>query len=339
MSGTGARILEVRDLRTEFQTDDGIVRAVNGVSFHVDEGETLAIVGESGSGKSVTMLSVMRLIPEPPGRIVSGQVYFDGHDLLKLDPDEMRALRGSRLAMIFQEPLSSLNPVFSIGDQLGEAITAHKRMPGSAVRDRSVELLSMVNIPGPERVLAAYPHQLSGGMCQRVMLAMAIAGEPSILIADEPTTALDITTQLQLLDLVRGLQARLGMAVIWITHDLGVVAGLADRVQVMYAGRIVEAAGVEGLYEDPIHPYTLGLLRCIPRLDETRPERLASIPGSPPDLIRPIVGCPFAPRCDFRIDRCSLDDPPLELAADEHRRACWAPIGDVRARRVVSGAA
>jgi len=336
MSGTGTRVLEVRDLRTEFQTDDGIVRAVNGVSFHVDEGETLAIVGESGSGKSVTMLSVMRLVPQPPGRIVSGEVHFGGRDLLAIDEDEMRA---PRLAMIFQEPLSSLNPVFSIGDQLGEAITAHQRLPVRAVRDRCLELLSMVNIAGAERVLAAYPHQMSGGMCQRVMLAMAIAGEPSILIADEPTTALDITTQSQLLDLVRGLQARLGMAVIWITHDLGVVAGLADRVQVMYAGRIVEAAEVEALYGDPIHPYTLGLLQCIPRLDEARPERLASIHGSPPDLIRPIAGCPFAPRCDFRIERCSVDDPPLEPATEDHLRACWASVRDVRAGQGVRGAA
>jgi oligopeptide transport system ATP-binding protein len=329
----GEHLLDVRDLRTEFMTDDGIVHAVNGVSFHVDDGETLAIVGESGSGKSATMLSVMRLVPQPPGRIVSGVVRFEGRDLLSLPEDDMRRLRGSRLAMIFQEPSSSLNPVFSIGSQLGEAIAAHQRLPRRAVRDRSRELLAMVSIAGPDRVLAAYPHQLSGGMCQRVMLAMAIASEPAILIADEPTTALDITTQMQLLELVRRLQRQLRMAVIWITHDLGVVAGLADRVQVMYAGRIVETADVEPMYADPTHPYTLGLLRCIPRLDEARPERLTPIPGSPPDLLQSIVGCPFAPRCGFRLERCSADDPPLEDIGAGHRRACWASLAEVRASR------
>jgi oligopeptide transport system ATP-binding protein len=332
-------LLEVRDLRTEFVTDDGTVHAVNGVSFHVDDGETLAIVGESGSGKSVTMLSVMRLVPQPPGRIVSGEVLFEGRDLLTVPDEDMRRLRGSRLGMIFQEPSSSLNPVFSIGSQLGEAISTHERLPRQAVLDRSRELLAMVNIPGADRVLASYPHQLSGGMCQRVMLAMAIAGQPSILIADEPTTALDITTQTQLLELVRRLQAQLRIAVIWITHDLGVVAGLADRVQVMYAGRIVESAAVEPLYAAPLHPYTLGLLRCIPRLDEARPERLTSIPGSPPDLVRPIHGCPFAPRCDFRLERCIVDEPPLEHAAAAHLRACWAPVEALRSARHVRGAA
>jgi oligopeptide transport system ATP-binding protein len=336
---TAGHLLDVRDLRTEFVTDDGVVHAVNGISFHVDDGETLAIVGESGSGKSVTMLSVMRLVPQPPGRIVSGEVRFGGRDLLALPDDEMRRLRGSRLAMIFQEPSSSLNPVFSIGSQLGESITAHQDLSRQAVRDRSRELLSMVSIAGPDRVLAAYPHQLSGGMCQRVMLAMAIAGEPSILIADEPTTALDITTQVQLLELVRQLQDQLRMAVIWITHDLGVVAGLADRVQVMYAGRIVETAAVEALYADPTHPYTLGLLRCIPRLDEERPERLTSIPGVPPDLIALSAGCPFAPRCGFRLDRCTLEEPQLEAVGQDHRRACWAAPADIRAARTERGAA
>jgi oligopeptide transport system ATP-binding protein len=333
MTATAGHLLEVRDLRTEFLTDDGVVHAVNGVSFHLDDGETLAIVGESGSGKSVTMLSVMRLIPQPPGRIASGEVLLDGRDILLIDDDAMRRLRGSRLAMIFQEPLSSLNPVFSIGDQLGEAIGAHQHLSKRAVRDRSRELLSMVNIPGQDRVLAAYPHQLSGGMCQRVMLAMAISGEPSILIADEPTTALDITTQSQLLELVRRLQERLRMAVVWITHDLGVVAGLADRVHVMYAGRIVEAADVETLYDDPLHPYTLGLLGCIPRLDEARPERLVSIPGAPPDMVGPALGCPFAPRCRFRLDRCTIDDPQLVEETPGHLRACWAEPAALRAAR------
>jgi oligopeptide/dipeptide ABC transporter ATP-binding protein len=235
--------------------------------------------------------------------------------------------------MIFQEPLSSLNPVFSIGDQLGEAIGAHQRLSKGAVRDRSRELLSMVNLPGHDRVLAAYPHQLSGGMCQRVMLAMAISSEPSILIADEPTTALDITTQSQLLELVRRLQDRLGMAVVWITHDLGVVAGLADRVHVMYAGRFVEAAEVERLYDDPLHPYTLGLLGCIPRLDEARPERLVSIPGAPPDMVGPLRGCPFAPRCSFRLGRCIVDDPELIETSPGYLRACWAEPSALRAAR------
>jgi oligopeptide transport system ATP-binding protein len=333
VTATAAHLLEVRDLRTEFMTDEGVVHAVNGVSFHLDGGETLAIVGESGSGKSVTMLSVMRLIPQPPGRIVSGQVLLDGRDILALDDEEMRRIRGSRLAMIFQEPVSSLNPVFSIGEQLGEAIGAHQHLSKQAIRDRSRELLAMVNIPGPDRVLAAYPHQLSGGMCQRVMLAMAISGEPSILIADEPTTALDITTQSQLIELIRRLQDRLRMAVVWITHDLGVVAGLADRVHVMYAGRIVEATDVGMLYDDPLHPYTLGLLGCIPRLDEARPERLISIPGTPPDMVELAGGCPFAPRCAFRLEQCTVEDPPLIEATPGHQRACWAEMAALRTAR------
>jgi len=326
-------LLEVRDLRTEFVTDEGVIHAVNGISFHVDAGETLAIVGESGSGKSVAMLSVMRLIPEPPGRIVSGEILFDGVDLRRLDRESMRRLRGSRIAMIFQEPLSSLNPVFTIGDQIGEALRTHLRLSARAVRERSIELLSMVNIPNPERVLESYPHQLSGGMCQRVMLAIAISCEPRLLIADEPTTALDITTQAQLLELVSRLRDELRMAVVWITHDLGVVAGLADRVQVMYAGQIVETAAVDDLYANPLHPYTIGLLRCIPRLDEERVERLASIPGVPPDMRRLPVGCPFAPRCSFVLDRCWEENPTLQPAAAGHQRACWAPIDVLTAAR------
>jgi oligopeptide transport system ATP-binding protein len=326
-------LLEVRDLRVEFATDDGVVHAVNGISFHVDEGETLAVVGESGSGKSVAMLSVMRLIPEPPGRIVSGEVLFEGVDLRHLDRESMRRLRGSRMAMIFQEPLSSLNPVFTIGDQIGEALRTHLRLSGRAVRERSVELLSMVNIPNPDRILESYPHQLSGGMCQRVMLAIAISCEPRLLIADEPTTALDITTQAQLLELVSRLQEEFGMAVIWITHDLGIVAGLADRVQVMYAGRIVETAHVDDVYADPLHPYTIGLLGCIPRLDEERVERLMSIPGAPPDMRRLPVGCAFAPRCSFVLERCMLEDPFLQPAGASHHRACWAPVDALRKAR------
>jgi oligopeptide transport system ATP-binding protein len=331
---TPAHLLEVSDLRVEFATDDGIVHAVNGVSFHVDAGETLAIVGESGSGKSVSVLSVLRLIPEPPGRIVSGSVRFEGTDLLRLDPESLRRIRGSRVGMIFQEPLSSLNPVFTIGDQVAEAIRSHEAVSHRAARTRVVELLGLVNIANPRRIVDAYPHQLSGGMCQRVMLSMAIACRPRLLIADEPTTALDITTQAQLLELIRGLQADLGMAVIWITHDLGIVAGIADRVQVMYAGRIVESADAETLYGDPLHPYTLALLGCIPRLDAARSDRLTTIPGAPPDLVRRSVGCPFAPRCTFRVDRSMLEDPSLEPVGPGHARACFAPVEALRAGRV-----
>jgi oligopeptide/dipeptide ABC transporter ATP-binding protein len=243
----------------------------------------------------------------------------------------MRRIRGSRIGMIFQEPVSSLDPVFTIGDQVAEAIRSHERAGARAVRGRVAELLGMVNIPDPLRIVEAYPHQLSGGMCQRVMLAIAIACQPRLLIADEPTTALDITTQAQLLDLIRRLQTELGMAIIWITHDLGIVAGLADRVQVMYAGRIVEAASAERLYADPLHPYTLALLGCIPRLDEARREDLVTIPGTPPDPIHLPVGCPFEPRCAFRLQRCASEDPPLEAAVPGHLRACWAAIEALRA--------
>lgn len=326
-------LLDVRDLAVELSTGDGVVHAVNGVTFHVDAGETLAIVGESGSGKSVTMLSVMRLIPEPPAHVVRGQILFDGIDLLSLDGEAMRRRRGSDLAMIFQEPLTSLDPVFTIGSQIDEAVRVHSGMSAAAARGRSLELLEAVRIANPTRIVASYPHQLSGGMCQRVMLAIALANRPRVLIADEPTTALDITTQAQLLDLIRSLQRDLGMAVIWITHDLGVVAGLADRVQVMYGGRIVETAHVDQLYDDPVHPYTVGLLRSIPRLDEVRRERLMSIPGTPPDMKRVAAGCPFAPRCGFVMDRCRGEDPPLEWVLADHARACWAPMDVVRERR------
>ncbi len=326
----GRHLLEVRDLETRIVTEDGVVQAVNGVSFHVDDGETLAVVGESGSGKSMTMLSIMRLVPEPPGH-VTGEVWFDGVDLLRLQGQAMRRVRGGRIGMIFQDPLTSLDPVFTIGDQIEEAMRPHLDLERRALRQRALELLEMVNLANPDRVAAAYPHQLSGGMSQRVMLAIAISCGPRLLIADEPTTALDITTQAQLLELVRRLQGDLGMAVIWITHDLGIVAGLADRVQVMYGGRIVESADVHSLYGDPLHPYTLGLLSCIPRLDRGRSDRLTSIPGSPPRMIALPPGCLFAPRCSFRLERCTSDTPALEAAGGDHLRACWASTDALRA--------
>jgi oligopeptide transport system ATP-binding protein len=330
-AASAAHLLEVRGLRTEFGTDSGVVHAVNEVSFHVDAGEVLAIVGESGSGKSVTMLSVMRLIKQPPGRIVAGEVLLDGRDLLGLDAEQMRRVRGSTIGMIFQEPLTSLNPVFTVGDQVDEAIRAHGSVSRGAARARTLELLAQVNIPDPGRVARAWPHQLSGGMCQRVMLAIALACHPRLLIADEPTTALDITTQAQLLELIRRLQSELDMAVIWITHDLGIVAGLADRVLVMYAGRVVETAPVDELYANPVHPYTQGLLACIPRIDGERGATLMSIPGAPPDLVQPPPGCPFTPRCGYAHDRCRTDEPPLERVSAEHLRACWAPLELLRA--------
>ena len=333
LPAAAAPILEVRDLRTEFSTADGVVYAVNGVSFDVRPGETLALVGESGSGKSVAMLSVMGLIPNPPGRIVGGTVRFQDRDLLAMPREELRQLRGNQLAMIFQEPLSSLDPLFSVGNQITEALDAHLSVSRGDARQRALELLRQVNIAGPERVIDAYPHQLSGGMCQRVMLAIALACRPKLLIADEPTTALDITTQAQLLDLVRGLQRDLGMAVIWVTHDLGIVAGLADRVAVMYAGRIVEQGTVDEIFADPQHPYTRGLLSSIPRLDVDRQNRLPYIAGAPPNMLQPPTGCPFNPRCPFRIQTCIDVDPPLEQvdALGSHLRACWVAVDVVRA--------
>jgi oligopeptide/dipeptide ABC transporter ATP-binding protein len=325
-------VLDVRGLRTEFSTDDGTVHALNGVSLQLHAGETLALVGESGSGKSVAMLSVMGLIPNPPGRIIAGEVWFHGRDLLTLDKQKMREIRGRRISMIFQEPVTSLDPVFTVGSQITEALQAHLPVSKKAARERGLELLRKVNIAGADRVIDAYPHQLSGGMCQRVMLAIALACEPEILIADEPTTALDITTQAQLLDLVRSLQAQLGMAVIWVTHDLGIVAGLANRVAVMYAGRIVEEGPVESVYADPQHPYTRGLLTSIPRLDVDRTDRMSFIPGAPPNMLRSQAGCPFAPRCVFRVERCAAEDPPLEAISEQpgHSRACWVDAEIVR---------
>jgi len=320
------RLLEVKGLRTQFFTQDGVVHAVNGISYHLNEGETLGIVGESGCGKSVSVLSIMRLIPQPPGKIVGGEVWFDGRNLMELDEDEIRQVRGNRIAMIFQDPMTSLNPVLTIGQQIGEALQLHLGMDKTQARQRSIELLRMVNIPEAENRIDDYPHQFSGGMRQRVMIAMALSCNPQLLIADEPTTALDVTIQAQFIDLVKKLKKEIGMAIIWITHDLGVVAGIADRVVVMYAGYLVEEAPVKELYGNPRHPYTIGLLSSIPRLDEERKEKLTPIEGLPPDLIDPPPGCPFAPRCRFRIDRCWEENPSLAPVGPGHRIACWVDV-------------
>jgi oligopeptide transport system ATP-binding protein len=316
-------ILQVRNLQTHFKTYDGWVHAVNGVSFDLSEGETLGVVGESGCGKSVTMLSLMGLIPQPPGKIAAGEAIFAGADLLKKSDEEMRHVRGHQMAMIFQDPMTSLNPVLTIGHQLTEAMMTHLGMPAGQARDRAVEMLSMVGIPKPADRLEDYPHQFSGGQRQRVMIAMALSCTPQILIADEPTTALDVTIQAQIVDLVVQLRDTLGMAVIWITHDLGVVARLAHRVIVMYAGFIVEHAPVDDLYDNPRHPYTLALIGALPRVDRTRGDRLTALAGLPPNLLSMPTGCPFMPRCKFAIDRCRQENPVLASIAPQHEVACW----------------
>jgi oligopeptide transport system ATP-binding protein len=318
-------ILQVRDLRTEFRTDDGVVRAVDGVSFDVEAGRTLGIVGESGSGKSVTNLSMLRLIPNPPGRITGGTVRFDGVDLLSLPESDLRRIRGKRIAMIFQDPMTSLNPYLRIGTQLGEVLELHERCRRAEARRRSIEMLERVGIPDAPRRIDRYPHEFSGGMRQRAMIAMALLCKPQVLIADEPTTALDVTIQAQILELVRAMRDELGMALILITHDLGVVAGTADEVAVMYAGRIVEHAPARQLFANPCHPYTLGLLRSIPRLDRES-ERLTPIPGRPPDLVRLPPGCPFAPRCGFVVERCRSERPDLMPVEPRHAAACWVDV-------------
>ncbi len=322
-------LIEVRNLQTQFFTQDGIVHAVNGINYDVAEGETVAIVGESGSGKSVGVMSLIRLIPEPPGKIVNGEVNFDGQDLLQLNEEELRQIRGNRIAMIFQDPMTSLNPVLTIGRQITEALELHLNMNREESRARAIELLELVGIPDAGARLDDYPHQFSGGMRQRVMIAMGLSCNPQLLIADEPTTALDVTIQAQIVDLVTRLQSELGMAIIWITHDLGVVAGLADRVLVMYAGFIVEEGPVDVIYGQPRHPYTLGLLRSIPRLDLGRQKRLIPIEGLPPDLLDPPQSCPFAPRCPFVIDKCLEENPPLMSIDAVRKSACWVDLSDV----------
>ncbi|MGC8880064.1 MAG: ABC transporter ATP-binding protein [Anaerolineae bacterium] len=325
-------LLEVKDLRTHFFTQDGVVHAVNGISYYLNEGETLGIVGESGCGKSVGVLSLMRLIPMPPGKIVSGQVLFQGRDLMRISDEEMRSVRGNKIAMIFQDPMTSLNPVLTIGRQVSEALELHMGMSKREARRRTIELLEMVGIPMAAARVDDYPHQFSGGMRQRVMIAMALSCNPQLLIADEPTTALDVTIQAQIVDLVKKLRDEIGMAIIWITHDLGVVAGLANRVAVMYAGYIVEEAPVKDLYKDPRHPYTIGLLGSLPRLDEARRRRLTSIEGLPPDLIELPKGCPFYDRCSYHIDHCLAENPQLEPVAPNHKAACWVDVTTGRPR-------
>jgi oligopeptide transport system ATP-binding protein len=325
-----AKLLEVKNLTTQFFTQDGVVHAVNGISYSVSKGETVAIVGESGSGKSVGVMSLIRLIPQPPGKIVAGEVWFDGQDLLKLSEDELRGIRGNRIAMIFQDPMTSLNPVLTIGRQITEALELHLNMSREQSRQRAVQLLELVGIPGAGQRLDDYPHQFSGGMRQRVMIAMGLSCNPQLLIADEPTTALDVTIQAQIVDLVNRLKEELGMAIIWITHDLGVVAGMAQRVIVMYSGYIIEEASVDDLYAHPRHPYTLGLLRSIPRLDLGRQKRLIPIEGLPPDLLELPNQCPFAPRCAFSVEKCWQENPPLEEVRPDHRSACWVDISNVK---------
>ena len=319
-------LLQVKDLRTYFYTDEGIVKAVDGVSYDVKEGETLALVGESGCGKSVSALALLKLIPIPPGRIVSGEVLFDGEDLVKLEEDEIRKIRGNRISMVFQEPMTSLNPVLTIGKQLTEALELHLKLDKEAAMARAVQLLEMVGVAEADRRVGEYPHQFSGGMRQRVMIAMAMACNPKLLIADEPTTALDVTIQAQVLEVMARLSREFGTAVIIITHNLGVVARYADRVNVMYAGKIIETSSAETVYADPRHPYTLGLLNSVPRLDQQTDEKLIPIEGLPPDLARLPPGCSFYPRCTFRIDRCREEYPPLQLVAENHYAACWVDV-------------
>jgi oligopeptide/dipeptide ABC transporter ATP-binding protein len=327
-----ATLLEVESLQTQFSTSGGVVRAVDGVSWDVQEGETVALVGESGCGKSVSALSVMRLVSAPAGRIVGGRILFKGRDLLTLSEEEMRRVRGREIAMIFQEPMTSLNPVLTVGRQLTEGLEIHLGMETKAARGRAAELLAMVGISDPERRLPQYPHQFSGGMRQRMMIAMALACNPSLILADEPTTALDVTIQAQILELLRDLARRLGVAMLIITHNLGVVARYADRVNVMYAGRIVERATARELYANPRHPYTLGLLKSVPRLDVPRRQRLEPIEGQPPDLTRLPAGCAFGPRCAFRVERCAEAPPLIPIGDAGHVSACWEAERVVKVR-------
>ncbi|MCB9432555.1 MAG: ABC transporter ATP-binding protein [Ardenticatenaceae bacterium] len=317
------KALEVTGLETRFHTQDGTVHAVNGVSFELREGELLGVVGESGSGKSVTMMSLLQLIPIPPGKIAAGSAIFNGRDLIKMNSDEIRGVRGGQIGFIFQDPMTSLNPVLTIGYQLTESLRLHMGMTNEQAHQRAVELLQLVGIPMAESRLSDYPHQFSGGMRQRVMIAIALACSPQLLIADEPTTALDVTIQAQIVDLVKRLRQEIGMSIIWITHDLGVVAGIADRVLVMYGGQIVEEAPVKELYAGPQHPYTLGLLGSLPRLDSNRNDRLLNIEGQPPNLSSAPVSCSFAPRCAYAYDRCREENPQLKPISGEHKIACW----------------
>ena len=318
-----ATLLDIRNLETQFRTSAGVVQAVDKISYTVEEGETVAIVGESGCGKSVSALSILGLIPNPPGRIVGGEINFMGRDLTKVSDGELREIRGRDIGMVFQEPMTSLNPVLSIGLQLAETMQLHRGLTRAEADRRAVELMGMVGISEPERRLRQYPHHLSGGMRQRVMIALALSCEPKLIIADEPTTALHVTIQAQILELMKELTRRLGVANIVITHNLGVVARYADRVNVMYAGRIIESGTAEQIYHAPTHPYTLGLLRSVPRMDQPRGQKLVPIQGQPPDLTRLDGGCPFRPRCTFSIDKCATNYPALEDVEAGHQTACW----------------
>ncbi len=324
-----APLLRVRGLKTVFRQEHGEVNAVNGVNFDVRPGETVAIVGESGSGKSITAMSILRLIPSPPGEIVDGEIEFAGRDLLSLSEEEIRLVRGNEIAMIFQEPMSSLNPVLTIGQQLAEPLIVHKRVQGKkAIRERCLELLRQVRIPDPERRLDCYPHEFSGGMRQRAMIAMGLACEPRLIIADEPTTALDVTVQAQILELLKELTRTRGTSMILITHDLGVVARYADRINVMYAGRIVERGTAQEIFNSPKHPYTIGLMESMPRLNQPAGTRLKPIPGQPPDLSKLPRGCAFSPRCRFATERCRQETPELTQLSAEHWKACWVDIDE-----------
>ena len=327
------KLLEVKNLKTQFFTSGGLVRAVDDVSYDVEEGETLAVVGESGCGKSVSAMSILRLIPWPPGKVIGGTIHFMGEDLLTVSEDEIRTIRGRKISMVFQEPMTSLNPVLSIGLQLTETMQHHLGLSLEAAKKRAVELLARVGIADPERRLDQYPHHLSGGMRQRVMIALALSCDPKLIIADEPTTALDVTIQAQILELMKELTRELGVALIVITHNLGIVARYADRVNVMYAGKMIEMGQAKQIYHDPLHPYTLGLLASVPRMDQPRGERLVPIVGQPPDLTRLDNGCAFRARCRYAIDRCTNEIPSLQETGDGHSVACWRAneIRDLRA--------
>jgi oligopeptide transport system ATP-binding protein len=331
-------VLEVKDLVTRFYSVDGVVHAVNGVSFTLDEGETLGVVGESGSGKSVTMMSLVGLIPQPPGKVEGGQAWLhtgtNSVDLLTLSENKVRKVRGSQIGFIFQDPISSLNPVMTIGRQISEAVQEHLHLSEKAAKERTIQLLQFVGIPDAPERYNSYPHQFSGGMRQRVVIAIAVACDPKIVIADEPTTALDVTVQAQIIELVKRLQAQMGMAVIWISHDLGVVAGLADRVIVMYGGTVVESTAVFDLYENPQHPYTIGLLQAVPSFTEggETPHELASIKGAPPDLLHRLRHCPFAERCQYAFERCWEEVPPLMEVRPDHWAACFYDVAAGRPR-------
>ena len=318
-----ATLLQVRNLTTQFFTSSGTVRAVDNVTFHVDEGETVAVVGESGCGKSVSALSILRLVPWPPGKIVGGSINFMDQNLLEMSDQDIRRVRGREISMVFQEPMTSLNPVLSIGLQLTETMQHHLGLSPAQALKRAAELLEMVGISEPKRRLAQFPHHLSGGMRQRVMIALALSCEPKLIIADEPTTALDVTIQAQILELMKDLTKRLGVALVVITHNLGVVARYADRVNVMYAGKIIELGSAQQIYHQPHHPYTLGLLASVPRMDQPRGTRLIPIDGQPPDLTRLDGGCAFRPRCRFAVDRCGQEFPPLDTVDGDHVSACW----------------